>query len=361
MKTILIATSKFGSPVSDYYKELGNSFAEDDFRVIYIFDGSLSNLPEDKINKIYFTWPNKRPIKIKDFIFLQKIIRKYKPILCISNFGSTNVVSIISYLLNVKNRANYIHTTTKQIKIDSGNSLKTKLLKFRKGFIYKINTIFFTNSEGTKVDSIINYGLKDEQIKVFPLLLESSKLDYVTKQDRDFSVIITGRLHISKGHKDLIYQFSNCLIKYPALKLKIVGNGFLENELKELVDKLNIDKNVIFMGRLPNNKVKEEFSKSLISISSSIDEAYGLVDIEALREGTPLVCTKTAGSIDILKEGFNGEYFDHKNEYSLCESISKIFENWEKYSKNSLSSFENNYSIDKNINKHRNRIIKLLI
>ena len=118
MKTILIATSKFGNPVSDYYKALGNQFKNDKYKVIYIFDDQIKDLPKNTNNTLYYTWPSKRPTRIKDFIFLAKIIKKEKPILCISNFGSTKVVSVISYIFRVKNRINYIHSTTEQIRAD---------------------------------------------------------------------------------------------------------------------------------------------------------------------------------------------------------------------------------------------------
>ena len=83
------------------------------FSVIFIFDGKVKNLPPNGKNIKYFTYPNQRPTRLKDFIFICKIIRKEKPVLCISNFGSTNIVSIASYVFGVPNRINYLHTSPK--------------------------------------------------------------------------------------------------------------------------------------------------------------------------------------------------------------------------------------------------------
>ena len=69
-----------------------------------------------KKNIKYFTYPNQRPTKLKDFIFICKIIKKEKPVLCISNFGSTNIVSIASYVFGVPIRINYLHTSPNQLK-----------------------------------------------------------------------------------------------------------------------------------------------------------------------------------------------------------------------------------------------------
>ena len=105
------------------------------------------------------------------------------------------------------------------------------------------------------------------------------------------------------------------------------------------------------MGFIPNDSVDIIYRSALASISSSMQEAYGLNNIEALREGTPLICTKTAGSDDILVEGTNGECLDVKKPKSLSDSLHKILTKWDFYSKNSLSTFEQNYSL-KNIGSH---------
>jgi hypothetical protein len=106
MESILISTSEFGTAIPDYFKYLGEEFNDKKFSVIFIFDGRVKNLPPNEKNIKYFTYPNKRPTGYKDFIFLCKIIKKEKPILCISNFGSTNIVTIASYVFRVPNRIN---------------------------------------------------------------------------------------------------------------------------------------------------------------------------------------------------------------------------------------------------------------
>jgi len=360
MKTIVIGTSTFGYPVSDYFKELGASFSEKGYKVIYILDGKVKNLPQNTQKLLYFTWPNRRPTQLKDFVFFYKMIKKYKPSICISNFGSTNVIAIISYLWRVKYRINYVHTTSKAIENDSKNLLKSKYLRFRKRFVYNLFTHFFTNSEGTKTDVQEVFHVNDDKTHVLPLLVESSKINYVDKNNRNNTLVIVGGLTPTKGHLQLLNQFSNCLEKHPYLKLKIIGNGYLKNEIEEKIVTLKLQNSVHIIGRLSNKNVQIEFSKAMFSISSSIDEAYGLVNIEALREGTPLICTKTAGSLDILKEGYNGEYYNIDNNFALCASVSKVWNDWENYSKNSLASFSNAYLMDTNVSKHLDKIINIL-
>jgi len=360
MKTIIISTSYFGNPVSDYYKELGSEFVKNGYKVIYIFDGLLKEIPKNTENFNYYTWPSTRPTKFADFVFLGKLIKRHKPILSISNFGSAIVMSIISYLFRVKNRIEYIHTTTTQREIDNKNKFRIKLFRFRKKLVYKLNTHFFTNSEGTKLNSIKKFGIEKEKITVLPLLINSSDLDLCKRERRENTLIIVGRLHPSKGHEGLLIQFSKCLSDFPELKLKIVGSGYLRERLEKLCNELHINDSVVFTGNIANQKINVEFSKALASVSSSKEEAFGLVNIEALREGTPLICTKTAGSGDILIENYNGVFYDNSHENSLKEAIHTILSDWETYSKNARTAFSNKYGFEKNISKQFNIINQLI-
>ena len=356
MKTILIATSNFGHPVSNYYRSLSEELINRNYKVIFIFDGLIKKFPKENNNLKFYTWKNKRPTKVSDFIFLYRIIKKEKPIICISNFGSTNVVSIVSWLRRVKYRINYIHTTSKQIKLDSK---KTKLLTFylknRKRIVYLLNNYLFTNSLGTKLDSVKHYKINESKISVFPLLINSSDIKYKTLKERQFSISIVGRLDPSKGHKKLLELFSELLKKKHKIILKIIGDGELKDDLISLCYSLNIKNSVIFLGNLPNKKVKEELSTSLINISASIDEAFGLVNIEALREGTPILCTKSSGAMDIVKPDINGLFFNLDSPASFQNAVEKILNNWDNFSLNSKSSFEKNYSY-KNIINHVDKL-----
>jgi len=356
MKKIIICTSKFGNPVTDYFKNLGDSFVNNGYKVVYIFDRLYNDYPEEIDSFGYYTWPNIRPTKISDFIFFYKVLKKEKPELCISNFGSTNVVSIVSFLFRVKNRVNYIHTTSIQLSTDSEiNFLQNKFLYYRKKCVYSLNTHFFTNSIGNKKDSSKYYNISKNKISVFPLLIKKSKLTYKHLEQRENCITIVGRLHPSKGHRELFYLFNECVKEKPNLKLKIIGDGFLKPDLIALAKNLNITENITFYGKIPNEKISEIFSSSLIGISSSIDEAYGLVNIESLREGTPIICTKTAGSIDIVNEGYNGLFIKLDDKTSLARSVDEIINNWSTFSKNALNIFNERYNLDK-IEKHYEEI-----
>ena len=360
MESILISTSKFGTAIPDYFKYLGEEFNNNNFLVIFIFDGKVKTLPPNGKNIKYFTYPNQRPTRLKDFIFICKIIKKEKPVLCISNFGSTNIVSIASYIFGVPNRINYLHTSPNQLRIDSKkNSIHDWFLKQRKILILKINTHVITNS--TMMSELItkSFKIKKNKISVLPYLLEKSKNNWEPLDKREFSICIVGRLSLSKGHKNLLYAFNECIKTNPKLNLLIVGNGPEKNTLQKLTESLKQKNRVAFLGNIPNKDIGAIFSKCFASISASKSEAFGIVNIESLREGTPVICTNTEGAKDIIVNGKNGFIVDLIKKNDLSKTISKIIENWDFFSVNALNTFNEKYSKE-NISVHAKQIINII-
>ena len=360
MESILISTSKFGTAIPDYFKYLGEEFNNNNFLVIFIFDGKVKTLPPNGKNIKYFTYPNQRPTRLKDFIFICKIIKKEKPVLCISNFGSTNIVSIASYVFGVPNRINYLHTSPNQLRIDSKkNSIHDWFLIQRKILILKINTHVITNS--TMMSELItkSFKIKKNKISVLPYLLEKSKNNWEPLDKREFSICIVGRLSLSKGHKNLLYAFNECLKTNPKLNLLIVGNGPEKNTLQKLTESLKQKNRVAFLGNIPNKDIGAIFSKCFASISASKSEAFGIVNIESLREGTPVICTNTEGAKDIIVNGKNGFIVDLIKKNDLSKTISKIIENWDFFSVNALNTFNEKYSKE-NISVHAKQIINII-
>ena len=361
MKTILISTSRFGTPIPDYFKYLGDKFNKNNFSVIFVFDGNIKEFPPAQKNVKYFSYPNKRPTGLKDFIFLYKIIKQEKPILCISNFGSTNIVTMASLLLRVSNRINYLHTSPYQLLIDSKkNNISKWILKKRKSLILKTNTHIITNSN--KMSELIThfFELKKSNISVMPYLLKDDNRPKKKFREREKKICIVGRLAPSKGHKELLYSFANCRDIHSDIELLIVGEGPEEKNLKRLSRLLKVNKQINFIGSIPNKEIGKIFSKCLASISASRSEAFGIVSIESLKEGTPILSTDTEGSRDILKEGENGLIINLNKKNDFSEKLTEIIDNWDVFSKNALRTFENKFS-NKNINDHYEKFINEIL
>ncbi|RYD59048.1 MAG: glycosyltransferase [Sphingobacteriales bacterium] len=360
MQTLLIACRKFDNPLSDYFKTLGEQFLMNGFRVIFIFDNHFRKYERLEPIFQYYTWPSRRPTHLRDFLFLREIIKKEKPLACLSNFGSANVVTIVSRLMGVKCVMSYVHTPTAALKSDSLQSDHLySFLLWRARLVRKLNHYLLTNSNGTKADAIHVYKVPGAKIFVFSPLINSSPIPYRPLESREKQLCIVGRLHPVKGHRSLLKQFKHVADAYPDMKLCIVGEGHLKEDLKELGTELGIAHQLLFTGGVRYSEINNLCSSSIACISASVAEGFGLVNIEALREGTPVICTRTAGSLDIVCEGSNGYFFDTDYPHSLLDAVNKLMVNWESLSKNALDNFSEHYYIG-TVERHYQRLFSLI-
>ena len=99
---------------------------------------------------------------------------------------------------------------------------------------------------------------------------------------------------------NLIFAFARVLEQYPDLLLEIGGDGPEKANLEELVTKLGINKNIKFLGQLTRDEVKNKMNESSAFVLSSEYETFGVVVVEALALGKPVIATKCGGPESII-------------------------------------------------------------
>lgn len=139
-------------------------------------------------------------------------------------------------------------------------------------------------------------------------------------------LIAIAELHERKGLKYLIEAVSELAREYPNIKLVIVGEGKERNNLEKLGDKLKLKANLVFLGRQKN--IPQLLSSSDIFVLPSAErEAFGLVNLEAMICGLPVVTTKVGGIPEIVKDGETGFLVEPQNAKALKESLKSLIEN----------------------------------
>lgn len=110
-----------------------------------------------------------------------------------------------------------------------------------------------------------------------------------------------------------------------ARKLRIVGYGELEQPLRKLATELGIADDVVFAGLADSAEVCTAMRNALCLILPSIEEQFGLVVIEALALGLPVLVSSNAGSVDeLIDNGVNGWIVDPYRPAALVSAMARL-------------------------------------
>ena len=142
---------------------------------------------------------------------------------------------------------------------------------------------YFELSDGIDIESFKN----SKKISYHQLIDK-----YVNKKFDNISDIIfsMGRLHKIKGYDNLIKSFALLLKEKPNSKLMIAGSGDkYKYELINLIKKLRLENSVFLVGQLNDEEKKEVLSSCSVFALASHVESFGMVVLESLASGTPVV------------------------------------------------------------------------
>ncbi len=166
------------------------------------------------------------------------------------------------------------------------------------------------------------------------------------KKYTEFTFINIAGLSKNKNHTLLLEVFRKINLKYPGVRLNIYGDGPLKSDLLNLRNKLNLDESVKFGGQIDRLKVKEELCRSHCFILTSKVETFGVVAIEAMSCGIPVISTKNGGAESIVTSSTVGVLCE-QNDTEIYLTMEKIYLEYQAYDKKSIRQYViDNFSDD---------------
>ncbi|UOO77152.1 glycosyltransferase [Neisseria sp. Dent CA1/247] len=154
-------------------------------------------------------------------------------------------------------------------------------------------------------------------------------------KNQDFTFCSVANLKRSKGFDILLPAFADALKKHPNLKLKIGGSGLFEAQLHKMTEELGIDHAVTFLGKLQNEEVLDLMRSSDAFVLASRYETFGVVFIEALSQGLPVVATRCGGPNALITPE-KGLLVPTENQEALAEALVSLYENRHRYDPEAL-------------------------
>ncbi|MCJ7825016.1 MAG: glycosyltransferase [Anaerolineales bacterium] len=116
-------------------------------------------------------------------------------------------------------------------------------------------------------------------------------------------LLFVGRLASEKGLDMLIQAFAIIHKSRPNVRLLLLGKGPHEDVLRANLRKSKLGKFVIFAGAVPHEQVPDYYAAADLFVFPSKTETQGLVIIEAMAAGLPVVAVRAPGAVDILADG----------------------------------------------------------
>lgn len=131
----------------------------------------------------------------------------------------------------------------------------------------------------------------------------------------DFVILFVGRIGTEKNIDLLLSAMKSLIGVSKKIKLLIVGDGPDLEYYQNYIIRNNIDKNVIFVGKVPWEEIVSYYLIADIFATASQTETQGLTVIEAMASSLPIVCINDESFRDVVISGLNGIIFNNRREY----------------------------------------------
>lgn len=170
----------------------------------------------------------------------------------------------------------------------------------------------------------------DKPIEVIPYgaTVEAS----VPERDRERPVkeiLFAGRLIRRKGLDVLIRALPRIAAEVP-VKLHVVSDGPMAGEWKALARQLGVEKDVVFHGIVSNERLKARYGSADVFVLPAVvddrgdTEGLGIVLIEAISFGVPVVASEVGGIVDIVKHEETGLLVPEKDPEALADAVCRV-------------------------------------
>jgi glycosyltransferase involved in cell wall biosynthesis len=160
-----------------------------------------------------------------------------------------------------------------------------------------------------------------------------------TSHDGVRKILFLGRIAVIKGLPYLLNAMAPILKERKDVELHIAGSGSQEPAIKKLAEELNIQSSVIFHGWQSRESIGQLLRDCyLLAVPSIYPEAFGIVGIEAMMYGKPVVGFDSGGISSWLKNGHTGVLVPNKDSGALRAGIESIINNDELYDSMALNA-----------------------
>ena len=278
---------------------------------------------------------------IKDLAYALKVLRlkRKKTIDAIDACDSDIIISSKVYFNRLLGE--YKNTGVRAIgwEHNYNNHTKKEIKEFIKSCKY-LDDVVMVNKELQEFykDEFLKYDLKC-QVRYVPNYID--KVSKTTTKYNNRNLIAVGRLEAVKGFDDLIKVYKLVNLQIQDTYLTLVGDGKEKNNLFETFVKNDLASKVKMPGYLFQEEIDKLYDNSALYIMTSHSESFGLVMLEAMAHGVPVVAFSSAeGARELIKNGYNGYLINNRNEFEMADKIVELLNDKEKLQKMGQNAYK---------------------
>lgn len=295
---------------------------------------------------------------------LQKTIDQFRPDVIHTHLFEAEIVSRSCYYPQAK-WFSHCHDNMMQFE---NFSLKTLFTKYKfTNFFEKLYLIkqykkngsnhFIAISKDTEsyFKSVLPKPLKKD-IHLLPNAIDFNKFyNHDKTNTNNLKLITIGSLIDKKNQMFLIEVIKQLHYKNYMVKLDILGEGPNRNRIKKEVEKSKLNEYISLKGNI--NIVENYLWESAIYIHSAPHESFGLVILEAMAAGLPVVTLDGKGNRDIIEDGKNGFMIYEQNAELFADKIIELIENRKLYQQ--MSAYCVEFARKYDIKEYMDRLVSL--
>ncbi len=175
--------------------------------------------------------------------------------------------------------------------------------------------------------SLVTHGVIESRITVLPIRPELERFlatERISRTNTPLVFLTVSRLAPEKNIPLMLRAFKTFLETHPGHKLRIMGSGSKEENLRRLIHTQALEYAVTFIPW--SNDVPRVMADADVFLLASDHEAYGLVLVEALASGLPVITTNVGCVGEVVQGGVHGIVVPPKDEAGYVHALSKIAE-----------------------------------
>jgi glycosyltransferase involved in cell wall biosynthesis len=176
-------------------------------------------------------------------------------------------------------------------------------------------------------------GVPRERISVLPMPLTAGRFSAAPRNQREAGgLLFVGRLIERKGPEWAIRAVAELRRKGRAARLTVVGDGADRPRLDALVKELGLSGVVELAGALSHDAVAERYRTASVLLMPAVtdwkgeQEGFGMVLVEAMASGLPIVATRSGGIADVVTDGVTGLLVEERDPVALATAAGRLLD-----------------------------------